>query len=76
MVVEAYVPYHKSQVAVRLAADPLAHQHGWEERLEDAPKGGYLAVDLLSVAHVGEGVEGLGRVWSSSDKSRPGLEQQ
>ncbi len=40
-----------------------------QERLKQAPKGMYLAVDLVPVAHEGCWIEGVDRVYSSSDKS-------
>lgn len=40
-----------------------------KERLRSAPKGMYLAVDLVPVAHEGCWIEGVDRVYSSSDKA-------
>jgi len=40
-----------------------------QERLKQAPKGMYLAVDLVPVTHEGCWIEGVDRVYSSSDKA-------
>ncbi len=60
------LPYSLGYSAHLLAQDPLPYQ--WQERLEAAPQDGYLAVDLVTVAHPGASVEGAAQVYSSSDK--------
>lgn len=68
LVQEGYLPHRTTQSTLHLAADPLAHQKGWEQRLQAAPTNGYLVVDLLSVPHSGGTVEGVDRIYSSSEK--------
>lgn len=50
-----------------LARDPSPHQTSLDKRLRDAPAGAVLAVDLVPVTHEGQRIEGVGRVYSSSD---------
>lgn len=63
------LPYGKSYSCQLLAADLRPHQHALARRLPEAPAGGYLAVDLLTVQHEGSCIEGVGRHYSSSSKS-------
>lgn len=56
------LPYSHGHSASLLAADPIPHQAGLARRLQQAPPGGVLAVDLLSVKHEGVSVQGVGRV--------------
>lgn len=62
LVQQGYLPRRTTQSAAQLAADPLAQQKGWTQRLPAAPPNGYLVVDLLSVPHCGSAVEGVDRV--------------
>lgn len=50
-----------------LARDPAPHQTSLVQRLCAAPAGAVLAVDLVPVRHEGQGIEGVGRVYSSSE---------
>lgn len=69
MAEKGLLPYGKSYSCQLLAADPMPHQHALARRLPEAPAGGYLAVDLLTVKHEGSCIEGVGRHYSSSSKS-------
>lgn len=62
------LPYSHGYCAHLLASDPKPYRCSLPRRLQHAPKGGYLAVDLVTVDHPGEHIQGVGRVYSSSDK--------
>lgn len=64
---KSLLPYSYGYCAQLLANDPKPYLV-MPRRLQGAPKGGYLAVDLLTVKHPGENIQGVGRVYSSSDK--------
>lgn len=61
------LPYSHGYCAQLLAGDPKPYQRSLPRRLQEAPRGGYLAVDLVTVKHPGERIQGVGRVYSSSD---------
>ena len=61
------LPHSHTHSADLLAQDPQPHRSGLARRLKDAPAGGILAVDLLTVKHDGPAIEGIGRVYSSTD---------
>ena len=50
-----------------LAREPASHRTSLQKRLRTAPTGGVLVVDLVPVLHEGERIEGVGRVYSSSE---------
>lgn len=57
------------QYACRLLSlAPASHEHALGRRLPDAPRGAFLAVDLLTVKHEGQQIEGIGRQHDSSRK--------
>lgn len=62
------LPFGHTHSASLLAADPRPHRAGLSKRLQKAPQRGILAVDLVSVKHEGPSVEGVGRVYSATDK--------
>ncbi len=59
------LPYSIRHSSVLLAADPLPHET--VPSLKQAQPGGVLAVDLMPVLHQGNAIEGVGRIYSSSD---------
>lgn len=63
------LPHGHSHSASLLASEPTPYQHGMARRLAEAPPGGVLALDLVNVRHEGNSVQGIGRVYSSSDKA-------
>lgn len=65
---KGFLPYGKSYSCQLLAADKVPHQQALTRRLPKAPKGGYLAIDLLTVPHEGFRIEGVERHYSSSSK--------
>lgn len=62
------LPFGRRHACRLLARDPIPHRHALTKRLPQAPKGRFLAVDLLSIKHDGTCIEGIGRHYSSSDK--------
>ena len=62
------LPFGKQYTCKLLSRAPNPHKSAFERRLSDAPKGTYLAVDLLKVKHQGERIEGIGRCYDSSTK--------
>ena len=63
----ALLPFSIRHGGALLAADPLPHRKSLPERLRAALPGGVFAVDLMPVRHEGSALEGVGRVYSSSD---------
>ncbi len=63
------IGYSPSYSCRLLRQEAKPYQSSRERRLEAAPKGMYLGVDLLPVAHQGCWIEGVDRVYSSSDKA-------
>lgn len=61
------LPHSHGHSASLLAQETKPHQAGLARRLRSASAGGILAVDLVSVKHEGACVQGVGRVYSSSD---------
>ena len=61
------LPYSHGHSASLLASEATPQQKGLARRLRHAPPGGILAIDLLMVKHDGASVQGVGRVYSSSD---------
>lgn len=61
------LPYSHGYSASLLAQEAKPYRAGLARRLQQAPAGGILAVDLLTVKHEGTAVQGVGEVYSSSD---------
>lgn len=61
------LPFSIRHSAFLLAADPQPHRSSLPERLKAAPSGNVLAVDLMPVLHEGSSLEGVSRVYSSSE---------
>lgn len=61
------LPYSVRHAGRLLARDPVPHQTSLYQRLASAPAGGVMAVDLVPVLHEGQRIEGVGRVYSSSE---------
>ena len=61
------LPYSHTHSADLLAGDPQPHRSGLTRHLKQAPAGGILAVDLLTVKHEGASIQGVGRIYSSTD---------
>lgn len=61
------LPFSRTHSADLLAQDRHPHRAGLIGRLKEAPAGGILAVDLLPVKHEGSSIQGVGRVYSSTD---------
>lgn len=61
------LPFSRTHSADLLAQDRHPHRAGLIGRLKEAPAGGILAVDLLPVKHEGPSIQGVGRVYSSTD---------
>ena len=61
------LPHSHTHSADLLAGDPQPHRSGLAHRLKQAPPGGILAVDLLTVKHEGASIQDVGRVYSSTD---------
>jgi hypothetical protein len=59
------LPCCKAYACKLLAQNPTPHQDAIARRLEAAPQGAYLAVDLLKVEPHGERIEGIGRGYDS-----------
>lgn len=64
-----FLPVSKQYTCRLLARDPAPHQHALHRRLPDAPKGAFLAGDLLTVRHEGQQIQGVGRQHDSSRKA-------
>lgn len=64
-----FLPLSKAYACKLLAQDSMPHRSAFERRLAEAPKGAYVAVDLLKVKHRGERIEGVGRCYDSGSKS-------
>lgn len=65
----ALLPYSIRHASRLLARDPVAQRRWFQKRLRNAPQGGVLVVDLVPVLHEGQHIEGVGRVYSSSENS-------
>lgn len=65
---QGLLPVGRHQTCRALANDPVPHNNALVRRLPGAPEGGFLAVDLLTIEHHGERIEGIGRHYSSSTK--------
>lgn len=63
------IGYSPSYSCRLLKEEAKPHQSSQENRLREAPKGMYLGVDLVPVEHQGCWIEGVDRVYSSSDKA-------
>ncbi len=61
------LPFSHTHSADLFAQDPQPHHSGFTRRLKSAPAGGILAVDLLTVKHEGASIQGVGRIYSSTD---------
>lgn len=65
---EGLLPFSPSYASALLNQDPHPYEPGWHTRLLAAPKGGFLAVDLMATPHTGPSIQGLGQVYSPSAK--------
>ena len=61
------LPFSIRHSSVLLAQDPHPYRNSLPQRLKRAPPGGILAVDLHPVHHEGSSIEGVGRIYSSTD---------
>ncbi|GAA6744241.1 hypothetical protein Thermus71206_20830 [Thermus antranikianii] len=66
---EGYLPSSPSYASSLLAQDPHPYAYGWHQRLLAAPKGAYLAIDLMPTPHTGPAIQGLGQVYSPAAKA-------
>lgn len=68
------LPVGRHQTCRTLASDPLPHNSALTRRqpkdglFGSAPSRGFLAVDLITIKHEGERIEGVGRHYSSSTR--------
>lgn len=62
------LPCHPHHAAYRLASDPHPHQASLARRLQQAPQGWALAVDEVVVPKEGPLIQGLSRIWATSEK--------
>lgn len=63
------LPCSKAYACKLLAQHPAPHREALARRVETAPQGAYLAVDLLNVEHCGKRIEGVGRCYDSASKA-------
>ena len=61
-------PCGMSHACRLLSRDAHADETGFRKRLEVAPKGAYLAVDILVSKHKGWKIQGLGQYYDTSEK--------
>ncbi|WP_038045239.1 hypothetical protein [Thermus caliditerrae] len=66
---EGYLPFSPSYASTLLALNPHPYAPGWHQRLLAAPKGAYLAIDLMPTPHTGPAIQGLGQVYSPAAKA-------
>lgn len=69
MAEQGLLPVSQQHACRLLARNPAPYQSALARRLPDAPEGWFLAVDLLTVRHEGNSVEGVGRQFDSSRKA-------
>lgn len=66
---EGYLPFSPSYASTLLALNLHPYTPGWHQRLLAAPKGAYLAIDLMPTPHTGPAIQGLGQVYSPAAKA-------
>ena len=64
---EGLLPYSIRHSSVLLARDPHPYRSSLPQRLHKVEAGGVLAVDLHPVRHEGSSIEGVDRIYSSSE---------